>query len=77
MEKGKNVKTSLGDSVVLFSIDSRYGKYVILFNGNKFIKASNYYIENDFVYWGNGQVYDSFLHLCLDITEEVDGIFYS
>ena len=67
---GQKVKTSLGECTVLYSHD----KFLILFTGDKFVKANNYVVSyvDDFVYWQSGDYYNSFIELALDIAEMVE-----
>jgi len=69
---GKKVKTSLGECTVLYSLNNKHGNYLILFTGDKFVKANNYEVSDDFVYWHSGDYYNSFIDLALDIAEMVD-----
>lgn len=70
---GQKVKTSFGECTVLYSLNNRHGKFLILFTGDKFVKANDYIVrDDDFVYWHSGDYYNSFLELALDIAEMVD-----
>ena len=69
---GQKVKTSLGECTVLYSLNNKHGNYLILFTGDKFVKANNYVVSDDFVYWYSGDYYNSFIELALDVAEMVD-----
>lgn len=72
MHIGQKVNTILGECTVLYSLNNRHGKYLILFTGDKFVKANDYIIRDGFVYWQSGDYYNSFLELALDIAEWVE-----
>lgn len=72
MHIGQKIKTSLGECTVLYSLNNRHGNYLILFTGDKFVKANDYIVRDDFVYWNSGDYYNSFIELALDIAELVD-----
>lgn len=72
MDIGQVIKTSFGECTVLYSLNNRYGNYLILFTGDKFVKANDYIVRDDFVYWNSGDYYNSFIELALDIAEMVD-----
>ncbi len=67
---GYKFNTGAGECVVLYVNP----KYLILFNGEKFIKANdyNYNIDEKKLYWGHGVYYDNFIELALDIVDLVD-----
>lgn len=69
---GQKIKTSLGECTVLYLLNNRHGNYLILFTGDKFVKANDYIVRDDFVYWHSGNYYNSFLELALDIDEWVE-----
>lgn len=72
MDIGQVIKTSLGECTVLYSLNNRDGNYLILFTGDKFVKANDYIVRDDFVYWNSGDYYNSFIELALDIADLVD-----
>lgn len=67
---GSKFNTGAGECIVLYVNP----KYLILFNGEKFIKANdyNYNIDESKLFWSSGEYYDSFIQLALDISDLVD-----
>lgn len=67
---GSKFNTGSGECVVLYVNP----EYLILFNGEKFIKANdyNYDIDESKLYWSHGTYYNSFINLALDISDLVD-----
>lgn len=67
---GCKFDTGVGECVVLYVNP----KYLILFNGEKFIKANdyNYDIDESKLYWSQGTYYDNFIELALDISDLVN-----
>ena len=65
---GDKFNTGAGECVVLYVNP----KYLILFNGEKFIKANdyNYNIDKSKLYWGQGIYYDNFIELALNIADK-------
>lgn len=58
MHIGQVIKTSLGDVTVLE--ENKIGNYLILFTGDKFIKANRYFeTDKGYIAWENGEYYNS------------------
>lgn len=61
MYLGQRLNTSLGEVFLLE--ENKYGNYLILFTGDKFVKANKYYELNDLIVWEGGEYYNSLVDL--------------